>query len=373
MLILGYKVDGKPAQYAAIDEGIRVAQFLRNKCLRAWMDRAEEGQSASAMSAYTAVLAKQFPFATALGSQARQASAERAWRAVQRFYDNCTAQVPGKKGYPRFQRDNRSIEYKVAGWKLAPDGKPITFTDGLGIGTFRLVGTRSIETVPLPQIKRVRLVRRADGYYCQFCVDAKRTVVHVPTNKLVGIDLGLLAFYTDSEGNTAENPRHYRKAEKKLGKLNQWLHRKPKGSKNRGKARKRLSKQHLKVSRQREDHARKLACALVTSHDLIAYEDLHVRNMVKNHHLSKSISDAGWALFLQWVRYYAALHSIECIAVPPAYTSQACSGCGQLVKKSLSVRTHRCLHCGLVLDRDENAALNILQEAHRILGHRKTV
>jgi len=268
----------------------------------------------------------------------------------------------------------RSIEYKVAGWKLAPDGKHLTFTDGLGIGTLRLVGTRSIETFPRSQIKRVRLVRRADGYYCQFGVDAKRTLVHVPTGKHVGIDLGLLAFYTDSDGNVAKNPRYYRKAEKKLGTLTQRLQRKVKGSKNRDKARKRLGKQHLKVQRQREDQARKLACALVTSHDLIAYEDLQVRTMVKNHHLAKSISDAGWALFLQWVRYYAALQGIECIAGPPAYTSQACSGCGELVKKSLSVRTHRCLHCGLVLDRDENAALNILHEAHRnrILGHRKT-
>ncbi len=372
MLILEYKLDGKPTQYAAMDEGIRVVQFLRNKCLRAWMDRAEEGQSASAMSASTAVLAKQFPFAAALGSQARQAAAQRAWQAVQRFYDTCKQQQPGKKGYPRFQRTNRSIEYKVAGWKLAPDGKHITFTDGLGIGRLRLVGTRSIETFPLAQIKRVRLVRRADGYYCQFCVDAQRTLIHVPTGKHVGIDLGLLSFYTDSEGNVAENPRHYRKAEKKLGTLNQRVHRKPKGSKNRGKARKRLGKQHLKVARQREDHARKLACALVSSHDLIAYEDLQVRTMVKNHHLSKSISDAGWSLFLQWVRYYALLHGVECIAVPPAYTSQTCSGCGELVRKSLSVRTHCCPHCGLILDRDQNAALNILQEAYRILGHRKT-
>ena len=372
MLILEYKLDGKPTQYAAIDEGIRVGQFLRNKCLRAWMDRMEEGKSGSTMSAYTAVLAKQFPFAAKLGSQARQASAERAWKAVQRFYDHRTAKKPGKKGYPRYQKDNRSIEYKVAGWKLEPDGKHITFSDGLNTGTLRLIGTRTIETFPQAQIKRVRIVRRADGYYCQFCVDAQRNVIHIPTGKQVGIDLGLNAVYTDSDGDTAENPRHYRKAEKKLKHLQRRVSRKKKGSKNRTKARKRLAKQHLKVQRQREDHARKLACALVTSHDLIAYEDLPVRNMVKNHYLAKSISDAGWSQFLHWVLYYAALHGIECLAVPPAYTSQRCSGCGAMVKKCLSVRTHCCPHCGLILDRDQNAALNILQEALRILGHRKT-
>ena len=115
MLTLNYKLDGKPAQYAAIDEGIRVVQFLRNKCLRAWVDRAAEGTSGFAMNTYTAVLAKAFGFAGKLGSQARQASAERAWKAVERFYANCKAKKPGKKGYPQFQHDNRSIEYKVAG------------------------------------------------------------------------------------------------------------------------------------------------------------------------------------------------------------------------------------------------------------------
>ncbi len=190
MLTLEYKLDGKPMQYAAIDEGIRVVQFLRNKCIRAWMDRADEGKAFAAMSAYTAVLAKEFDFAGKLGSQARQASAERAWKAVQRFYGNCKAKKPGKKGYPRFQKDNRSIEYKDQSWKLEPDGKHMTFRDGLGIGRLRLIGTRSVETFPIAQIQRVRLIRRADGYYCQFCVDAVRQVEHVPTEHQTGIDVG---------------------------------------------------------------------------------------------------------------------------------------------------------------------------------------
>src|SRR5579883_1723762 len=226
MLTYEYKLDGTPAQYAAIDEGIRVGQFLRNTCLRAWMDRTEEGKTFAAMSAYTAVLAQQFAFAAKLGSQARQASAERAWHAVQRFYENCQQQKPGKKGYPRFKHDCRSIEYKVAGWKLEPDGRHITFTDGLGIGRLRLIGTRAIETFPVQQIKRVRLIRRADGYYCQFCVAATRQVEHVPTGKPMGIDVGLNAFYTDSDGNTVENPRYYRQAEQKLKKLQREVSRK---------------------------------------------------------------------------------------------------------------------------------------------------
>jgi putative transposase len=372
MLTYEYKLDGTHAQFAAIDEGIRVVQFIRNKCLRAWMDRTDEGKSFAAMSAYPAVLAKQFPFADRLGSQARQAAAERAWNAVQRFSDNCKAKKPGKKGYPRFQKDCRSIEYKVAGWKLATDGRQVTFSDGLEIGTLRLVGTRNIETVPEQQIQRVRIIRRADGYYGQFCVDAERQVAHIPTGKQIGSDMGLNAFYTDSDGHTEDNPRHYRKAEKKLKKLQPRVSRKKKGSNTRKKSRKSLAQQHLKVPRQREDHARKLACALVTSTDLIAFEDVQVRNLIRNHYLAKSISDAGWSPFLRWVQYYARLHGIEIVAVPPAYTSHNCSLCHAIVKKSLSVRTHCCPHCGLILDRDLNAALNILQEAIRILGPRKT-
>jgi IS605 OrfB family transposase len=372
MLTLEYKLDGTARQYAAIDEGIRVGQFLRNKCLRAWMDRTDEGKAFAAMSAYTAVLAKEFSFAAKLGSQARQAAAERAWKAVQHFYENCKSRIPGKKGYPRFQHNTRSIEYKVAGWILESDGRHITFTDGLGIGRLRLIGTRSIETFPETQIKRVRIVRRADGYYAQFCVDAQRLIAHVSTSTQLGIDVGLHAFYTDSDGNTVENPRRYRQVEKRLRHLQQRLSRKKKGSNNRQKARQALAKHHLKIQRQREDHARKSACALVTSADLIAVEDLQVRNLVKNERLAKSISDAGWSQFLRWVRYYAEVHGIKYVAVPPAYTSQQCSGCLAMVKKSLSVRTHCCSHCGLILDRDHNAARNILQEALRILGHRTT-
>ena len=295
MLIYEYKLDGSKAQYTAIDEAIRICQFIRNKCLRLWMD---DHANKNDLQKYCAVLAKACPFANNLNSQARQASADRAWSAIQRFYDNCKAKKPGKKGYPRFQKDNRSVEYKVTGWKLEPDGRHITFTDGCGIGRLRVVGTRDIETFPIAQIKRVRIVRRADGYYVQFGVQADRVIEHEMTGAIVGIDVGLKAFSTDSNGNTVENPRHYRKAEKRLKRLQRRLSHTKKGSQNRKKARQRMAKAHLKVQRQREDFARKQANALVTSHDLIAYEDLKIGNMKKNRHLAKSISDAGWGQFL---------------------------------------------------------------------------
>lgn len=370
MWIYEYKLAGNKTQYAAIEEAIRTVQFIRNKCLRIWMDVA--GLNAYDLNKYCAILAKYYPFARRLNSQARQAAAERAWFSISRFYTNCREHKPGKKGYPQFQHDNRSVEYKQTGWKLEPDGRHITFTDGCGIGRLKLVGTRDIETFPVKQIKRVRIVRRADGYFCQVAVQAERVIEHMPTGKQIGIDVGLKVYYTDSEGQSVENPRYYRRAEKRLKRLHRQVSRKAKGSANRKKARKRLAKASLTVQRQREDFARKTANALVTSSDLLAFEDLKIRNLVKNKHLAKSIHDAGWGKFLQWVKAYAAMHEIPCIAVAPHFTSQNCSGCGTKVNKSLSVRTHICPSCGLVLDRDENAAKNILQKALRTLGHRET-
>lgn len=360
MLIYEYKVTGTKKQYAAIDEAIRVVQFIRNKCLRKWMD--ERGVSTNDLQCYCAVLAKEYSFATLLNSQARQVAADRAWSAIERFYDNCKNHKPGKKGYPQFQHDNRSAEYKHTGWKLDPDGKHLTFTDGCGIGRLRLVGnqTQKVAEFPIKQVKRVRIVKRADGYYAQFSVQAERKVEHVTTGAQVGIDVGLKEFYTDSNGNTIANPRFLCKAEKNLKRLHRRLSRTQKKSQNRKKARQKLAKAYLKVQRQREDFARKTANMLVTSHDLIAFEDLKIANLVRNHKLAKSISDVAWGRFLNWVRYYGLIHAIPVVAVAPHFTSQDCSGCGKMVKKALSERTHRCVHCGLVMDRDENAARNIL-------------
>jgi putative transposase len=197
-----------------------------------------------------------------------------------------------------------------------------------------------------------------------------RGVTHQPTENQVGIDVGLKVFYTDSAGVTVANPRYLRRAERKLKRLHRRVSKKQKRSKNRKKAIKRLAKGYLKVSRQRKDFVVKAARALVQSSDLVAYENLQIANLVKNHRLAKSISDASWGLFLSWVRYYGGLHGIPVIAVPPKFTTQDCSGvlpdgtpCPERVQKSLSVRTHVCPRCGLVLDRDWNAALNILLAA----------
>ncbi|MGA7937964.1 MAG: transposase, partial [Kovacikia sp.] len=204
MLILEFKTYGKASQRDAIDEALRTAKFIQNKCLRYWMDN--KGVSKYDLNKYCAVLAKEFPFADELNSMARQASAERAWSAIARFYENCNKQIPGKKGFPQFRKDVRSVEYKTSGWKLSEDRKSITFTDGKRIGRLKLKGTRDLHFYQIDQIKRVKLVKRADGYYVRFCVSVDRCEAVDPSGSAIGLDVGLNDFYVDSNDDRAENP-----------------------------------------------------------------------------------------------------------------------------------------------------------------------
>ena len=166
-------------------------------------------------------------------------------------------------------------------------------------------------------------------------------------------------------------PQYLRQSEKQLKREQRRLSKKQKGSKNRAKARNRLGRRHLKVQRQRKDWAVKLARCVVMSADVVAYEDLKVSNLVKNHCLAKSISDAAWYQFRQWVEYFGKVFGVVTVAVPPHYTSQKCRSCGSVVKKTLSQRTHVC-QCGCKLDRDHNAARNILELGLRTTGHVET-
>lgn len=369
MLVLEFKTDGKSSQFKAVDDAIRTAQFIRNCCIRLWMD--VKGTGKNDLQKYCAVLAKTFPLANELNSMARQASAERAWSSINRFFENCKKGVPGKKGLPQFQKDCRSVEYKTSGWKLAEGRKSITFTDQKNIGRLKLKGTRDLNFYQPDQIKRVRLVKRADGVYVQFCVDVNRVEMLEPSGNTIGLDVGLKEYYTDSDGVMIENPEFLRKGEAVLKRSQRRLSRKVKGSNNRRKARQILGKRHLKISRQRKDHAVKLARCVITSNDVVAYEDLRIKNMVKNHCLAKSINDASWFQLRVWIEYFGKVFGRITIAVNPQYTSQECSSCGEVVKKALSTRTHVC-QCGCVLDRDHNAARNILSRGLSTVGHTGT-
>ena len=421
MIVIEYKIKAKQYQLTAIDEAIRTSQFVRNKALRYWMDN--KGVSKYDLNKYCRVLAKEFTFANKLNSTARQSSAERAWSSIARFFDNCKKKVKGKKGFPKYKKYSRSVEYKQSGWKLdSTTKKHITFTDKNNIGRVKLVGSRDIYFYQPEQIKRVRLVRRADGYYCQFCISIEVKEDMQPTGKAIGLDMGLKYFYADSFGHTEENPRFYRKSEQRLNRLGRRLSRKyrnPNKARQRGlggfppsgsavcssretrppqllhherlsqdgvkgkqmlkspktrqsnnyhKARVAKAKQHLRVSRQRKDHAVKLARCVCASNDCIAYEDLSVRNLVRNRKLSKSISDVGWTQFRNWIEYFGWKFDKITIAVPPHYTSQDCPACGTRIKKSLSTRTHVC-KCGYVEDRDIAASINILKKGLNTVGH----
>ncbi len=365
MLIYEMKLEGINDQYGQLDEAIRTGRFIRNSIIRAWMDG--QIKSRNDAYAYCKVLADnpEFPWASQLNSMARQAHAERAWASIERFYRNCKAKIAGKKGYPKFAKEQvrASVEYKTSGYKLSEDRRYLTFTDGFKAGTFKLWGSRDLHFYQLGQIKRLRVVRRHDGYYAQFLINHTREENKELTSKQIGLDVGLNHFYTDSTGNKIDNPRFLRKDERKLKKLQRRLSRTQKSSKNRAKARNRLGRAHLSVSRRRNDWVCKLARHVIQSNDLVAVENLRVRNMVKNHHLAKSINDAAWYRFREWLEYFGKVYGVPVIAAEPRLTSQNCSNCGEKVVKTLSTRTHQCPHCKYVADRDENAAKNILKSA----------
>ncbi|NMG11972.1 RNA-guided endonuclease TnpB family protein [Brasilonema sp. UFV-L1] len=381
MIIYEFKVKGKDKQYRAIDDAIRTSQFIQNKCLRFWMDNKGTSLNRYDLNKHCAVLAAEFSFADELNSMARQSAAERAWSAIARFYDNCKKKTKGKKGFPKFKKHCRSVEYKTSGWKLSATRKAITFSDKKEIGTLKLKGTYDLNYCDIKQIKRVRLVRRADGYYAQFAIDIDLKVETQPTGQVVGVDLGLKYFIADNIGNVEPSPQFYRKSEKQLNRANRKKSKKydkarkkakKPQSTNYHKARNRYARKHLRVSRQRKEYCKRLAYSVIQSNDLVAYEDLNVKGLVKNRHLAKSISDAGWSTFRSWLEYLGHKYGKVTVAVPPHNTSQNCSNCGEKVKKSLSTRTHVCLHCGFVEDRDVNAAINILKLGLSTVGHTGT-
>jgi putative transposase len=364
-------LNGTKEQYKALDDAIRTAQFVRNKAIRHWMDN--RGVGKTELYVLCKELAAEFPWAKKLNSAARQASAERAWQSISTFYSRCKKKEK-KKGYPKFKKHCRSVEYKVSGWKLSSDCMRIAFTDGFNIGTLSLYCNKETQSDLFRlKINRVRVVRRADGYYAQFCLDADRKEPGEYTGNVIGKDLGLKYFYKDQNDNAVVYPQYFRRAPKRLKKQQRRLSRKfdksrKPQSNNYHKARKRLGKTHLKIQRQRKDWAIKLARCVVASHDVVVYEDLKVSNLVKNHHLAKSISDASWSQFTQWLNYYGKIWDKAVVAVSPHYTSQDCSHCGQRVQKSLNTRTHSCSHCQVEICRDTNAAINILKKGMKILG-----
>lgn len=275
-------------------------------------------------------------------------------------------------GYPRFQGRDRydSFCFPQAGFSLTHDNR-VSLSK---IGSIKVKLHREIKG----KIKTCSIKREGQHWYVIFSCEVESQTLPVSYED-VGIDLGLLHFATLSNGETIENPRYFRKAAKTLEKVQQSLARKKRGSHRRHKAKQAVGKVHRTVSNQRQDFLHKASRALVDRYQLIVFEELQSANMSKRAKpkqdeqgnylpnggsaksgLNKSINDAGWGQFVQYCTYKAENAGREVLQVNPKYTSQICSGCGTVKKKALSERWHSC-ECGTELDRDHNAALNILR------------
>ncbi|MDD3040439.1 transposase [Bacteroides sp.] len=263
-----------------------------------------------------------------------------------------------KPGYPRFKGRGwyDSFTYPQSGFSLSANCKGNQKLKLSKIGNIKVKVHRAVKG----KIRTCTIKKELNNWYV--CLACKVDPEALPkTYKDVGIDVGLEKFKAQSDGIITPNPRFLREAEAKLKHEQRILSRKKKGSNSRQKQRNRLAKLHFKVKNQRLDFAHKESRTLVNNYDVIVFEDLKVKNMVKNHHLAKSISDAAWNKFIQFTSYKAESAGKKVVLVSPINTSQICSKCGNLVKKGLSVRVHKCPYCGLILDRDINAAINILR------------
>ena len=265
----------------------------------------------------------------------------------------------GKKtGILRFKPRSRyrSINYNQSGFKFL-DGDMLKISK---IGKVKCVIHRKIEG----NIKGVIIKKDLDGRWhaTTVCEHEGAKSCSLERKKIVGLDVGITNFIYDSDGHRIDNPQNLKKSEKRLKRAQRKLSCKARGSSNRHKQRLRLAKIHKKVASQRRDFEHKVSREYVKKYDTIFVEDLSIGNMMKNHRLARSIADASWNSFFQKLEYKAASAGILFRKVDPRGTSQECSGCGKMVKKSLAQRTHSCDSCGLVIDRDHNAAINIRQK-----------
>jgi len=363
-----YKLKPTPAQARQFEEVLWRCRTLYNTALEERITafrRCGVTLTCSQQQAELPDLKAAFPDYAEINAQVLQDVLTRLDKTYQAFFRRVKAgQTPG---FPRYQGRNRyhSFTYKQYGGgarlEMEQDNGFLVLSK---IGRVAVRWSRALAGTP----KTVTISREADGWYAIIsCADVP--VQPLPaTGRETGVDVGLKVFLITADGTVVENPRLHRRGEKKLKKAQRVVSRRKKGSQGRRTAVGHLQRAHQHVLRQRLDFHHKTALKLLRDYDTIYLEDLQVANMVRNHHLAKSISNAGWAQFRTILEAKAAYAGRRVVAVPPAYTSQDCSGCGKHVPKSLSVRTHVCASCGLVLDRDENAARNIQWAGQALRG-----
>ena len=260
-----------------------------------------------------------------------------------------------KPGYPRFKGEGRynSFTYPQYGNGCRIDGKRLFLSK---IGYLRVVQLNSIEG----KVKTICICRSSTGKWfvnITYEVEPQRLP---ESTKNVGIDVGLKSFATLDDGEKIDNPRFFSEEEKNLAKANRRLSKEKKGSPEQEKKRKVVARVHERIANRRSNFAHQHSRKIINRYNIVAIEDLSVNQMVHNKCFSKSISDAAWSQFAQFLSYKAEEAGRTLVRVNPAYTSQDCSQCGHRQYKKLSDRMHRCSCCGLELDRDVNAARNIL-------------
>lgn len=302
-------------------------------------------------------LKKRFSRYAGMNTQVLQDTLFRLDRAFRRFFAG--------GGYPRFKGEGRyrSFTYPQAtAFRVSDNGNKVRLS---GIGYVRIRHHRPLEGTP----KTATVTRYPSGKW-YVCISCEVPDVPVRENaSLTGFDLGLTNFLTSSDGTITGPLRSLKRAEKKLRQEQRKLSRKKKGSKNRRRHRIKVARAHEKVANRRRDFLHKTSQRVVDSHEGFAFEKLRVKSMLKNHRLAKAIAEAGWATFVSMTAYKAAKAGKLFVLVDPRNTSNLCSGCGTIVSKALATRTHACLECGLTLDKDHNAAINVKHRAGTVRSY----
>jgi len=287
-------------------------------------------------------------------AQCLQNVLKRLDEAYQHFFRRVKTKK-GKAGFPRFKGTNRydSFTLRQASWKL--DGKYLTIRN---VGTFKLFLSRPIQG----NIKTVTIQRtKTNDWFVSFSCDDVPMKLYPKTDQSIGIDVGTKNFCTDSDGKTFENHRYLKNSLALLRRRQRSLSRKVKASNRRQKSRLLVAKTYQKVTNQRNDFLHKVANYYINNYQNIYVEQLNIQDLTKNKYLAQSILDASWGKFFDILSYKAEEAGRKFVKVPSQDTSVKCSNCGELVKKSLSTRFHKCPNCKIKLDRDFNASLNILR------------
>jgi putative transposase len=359
-----YRLRPTKTQAQQLDSQLEECRWLYNHFLAvrrdAWEER-KESVSYHAQATTLPTLKQERSALSTVHSQVLQNVAVRLDLAFKAFFRRCKAGE--EPGYPRFRGYGRydSMTFPQYGNGCQMKGGVLKLSK---VGTLKVVQHRPVEGTP----KTCTLHRVSTGKWF-VTLSCEVEVQPLPaTGEAVGIDVGLLSFATLSTGEETPCPKFLRTDEKDLKRTQRKLSAAEKGTPERTKRRKIVARVHERISNRRSNFAHQESRKIINRFGVVAVEDLSVNQMVHNHCLAKSIQDAAWSQFATFLTYKAAYAGRQCVAVNPAYTSQDCSGCGHRQKKTLAERLHSCSCCGLTLDRDHNAALNIKRLGLQALG-----